>query len=90
VLNASEFLNAIALITMEKIAKAINLGNRTASTAFVEYNKDIISKGKAINIAFAVPLSDCLACDFKLGFDMKIIAPYCAVFICKYNEAICV
>jgi ethanolamine transporter EutH len=55
------------------MAKAINLGNSTASTALVEYNKEIISKGKVINIAFTVVLSACLGCALGDGFGMQII-----------------
>ena len=75
------------VINVVKTAKEINLGKSTKSTVFVAYINEITSKGNAIKSAFIVPVSDCLACDFKEGFDMKIIAPYCAAFICKYNEA---
>jgi hypothetical protein len=89
-LKAALFLNASALIIIEKIANAINLGSRTASTALVEYNKDMISRGNATIIVFAVLLSDSLLCALGVDLDMQIIVFYLAflfITIYKYSEA---
>ena len=45
---------------IEKIAKAINFGNRTASTALVEYNNGIMSNGNPIRSTFTMLTSDWL------------------------------
>ena len=72
------------VINVVKTAKEINLGKSTKSTVFVAYINEITSKGNAIKSAFIVPVSDCLACDFKEGFDMKIIALHLFANITKH------